>query len=155
MASFDLSWQAPEFEYRDKDVGWYWISIIVASCIIAFAVWQRDFLFGFFIVIAEILFVAWGDRFPRPVDFRLTDKELVIEDKKLYPMGQLESWSAEPLDEEWTEFIFNFKAKLKTPLRMLVPASMVEDIRKNLKTVLKEVEHQPTLLDALEKLIRF
>ncbi|MDE2019198.1 MAG: hypothetical protein KGJ13_02495 [Patescibacteria group bacterium] len=155
MASFSISWSAPEFEYRDKDVAWYWISIIAASCIIAFAVWQRDFLFGFFIVIAEILFVAWGDRFPRPVSFTLTERELSIEDKKSYPMSQLESWSAEPLDDEWTELLFNFKAKLKTPLKMLVPAHLVEDIRKNLKTVLREVEHQPTLLDALEKLIRF
>jgi|SRR5581483_11106626 len=155
MASFTFSWSAPEFEYRDKDVSWYWISIILASCIIAFAVWERDFLFGVFVVIAEMLFVAWGDRSPRMVDFELTDRDFLVDGKKNYPLGQLESWSAAELDDDWTELIFSFKAKLKTPLRILAPAEAVDELRKNLKTVLRETDHQPTLLDALEKLIRF
>lgn len=155
MAQFSIEWQAPEFEYREKEVSWYWISIIIACVIVAFAVWERNFLFGFFVVIAEMLFVSWGDRAPRLVHFDLTDKEIAIDGKKFYPMGQLETWSADHLDDEWTELIFSFKAKLKTPLKLLAPTGLIEEIRKNLKTALRETEHQPTLLDALEKLVRF
>ncbi len=156
MAHFELTWSAPEFEYREKEVSWYWISIILACVIVAFAVWERNFLFGFFVVIAEMLFVSWGDRTPRLVHFELTEKELMIDNgKKFYTMGQLETWSADHLDDEWTELIFTFRAKLKTPVKILIPTELVEEVRKNLKTVLREVEYAPTLIDALEKLIRF
>lgn len=76
--SFLMAWEAPEFEHREKDISWYWISIIVATLIIAFAVWQKNFLFGFFIVIAEILFVLWGNEKPRTVEFRITNKGSIL-----------------------------------------------------------------------------
>ena len=155
MSSFSINWTAPEFEPRDKDISWYWISIILASVIIAFAVWERNFLFGLFIVIAEILFVLWGDRIPREINFELTEKDFSIGGRKVYPLGQFESWSAEHLDDEWAEIIFSFKAKLRTPLKVIAPAAIVEEVRKNFKPILRETEYQPTLLDALEKLIRF
>ncbi len=63
MATFEINWEAPEFEYREKDVSWYWISIIAAAAIIAFSVWQRNFLFGFFIVIAEMLVIDGAGEF--------------------------------------------------------------------------------------------
>jgi hypothetical protein len=155
MASFETTWQAPEFEYRSKDISWYWISIIVASIIVAFAVWEKNFLFGFFVVIAEILFVTWGNVPPRTVSFSLSDKGLEINNGKLHAMNTMESFSVDSLDDAWTELIFSFRAKLRTPLRVIIPADTVEEVRKNLKGVLKEVEYEPSLLDSLEKLIRF
>lgn len=156
MAQFELSWHAPEYEHRQKGVNWYWTSIIIACVIVAFAVWERNFLFGFFVVVAEMLFVAWGDRPPRMILFRLSDRELAIDgDKKIYPINQLESWSAETLDEDWIELNFSFKAKLKTPIRILLSTEHIENLRTSLKTILRETEYQPTLLDTIERLIRF
>ena len=85
MAKFETTWEAPEFEYREKEVSWYWISIIAAALIIAFSVWQKDFLFGFFIVIAEMLFIVWGNKAPRTLTFTLTDTELNIGDTSHTP----------------------------------------------------------------------
>ena len=155
MASFEINWHAPEFEYREKDVSWYWISIIVASIIIAFAVWQKNFLFGFFVVIAEILFVLWGNEAPRMISFKFTERGLEINQGKLHPMGTIENFGADTLDDRWSEVIFVFKAKLRAPLKVIIPTSTLEELRKDLKGVLKEVEYQPSLLDSLEKLIRF
>jgi hypothetical protein len=155
-APFNITWEAPEFELREKDVSWYWISIIVASVIIAFAVWQKNFLFGFFIVIAEILFVLWGNQTPRAVPFTITEKGIDIDyGRKFYPLALLESYSVNPLDDDWTELIFLFRSKVKTPLKIIFPENSLEEFRKNLKTTLKEVEHQPTLLDSIERLIGF
>jgi hypothetical protein len=155
-APFHIAWEAPEFEYREKDVSWYWISIIVASIIVAFAVWQKNFLFGFFIVIAEILFVLWGNEMPRAVAFSITEKGVDIDSgRKFYPLTQFESYSVFPLDDDWVELIFLFRAKVKTPLKIIFPEASLEELHKNLKTTLKEVEHQPTLLDSIERLIGF
>lgn len=155
MAQFEIHWQAPEFEYREKTVSWYWISIIAAACIIAFAVWERNFLFGFFVVVAEILVITWANREPREIDFELTDSGLTVGPHKYHALKEFESWSAEEFAEGWSEIAFNFRAKLRTPLKILAPTETLDEIRKNLKLILREVEHQTTLIEAIEKLLRF
>jgi hypothetical protein len=155
MASFETSWQAPEFEYRPKSVSWYWISIIISAAIIAFAIWQRNFLFGIFIVIAEILLIAWGNEIPATINFTLTENDLSIGEAKRYQVKLFENFSVNELDDDWTELHFTFKAKLRTPLKVLLPKTKIEEVRKNFKPVLRETEFDPSLLDSLEKIIGF
>jgi hypothetical protein len=155
MPKFEVAWDAPEYEYREKDVSWYWISIIVAAAIIAFAVWFHNFLFGFFMVVAEILLIVWGNRTPRRVEFLVNDEGVSIDGRKFYGMKEFESWSADTLNDEWNETFFNFRSRVKPALTMLVPADKLADLRTNLKTILKEVEHQSSLLDSIEKFLRF
>jgi hypothetical protein len=155
MAQFTITWEAPEFEYREKDISWYWITIIIAACIIAFSVWEGNFLFGLFIVIAEILVIMWGSQEPRIIAFTLTESEIEIGEHKSHSLKEFESWSAENFGDGWAEIGFNFHAKLKVPLKVLAPTETLEEIRKNLKTLLREVEHQTTLIEAIEKLVKF
>jgi hypothetical protein len=157
MAKFETTWEAPEFEYREKEVSWYWISIIAAALIIAFSVWQKDFLFGLFIVIAEILFIVWGNKVPAVVPFTLTDTGIDIGGYKSYLMKEFESWSVDAAGDgvEWADVIFYFRSRLHPPLQLIVPEATLAELRANMKTVLKEIEHEPTLIDSIEKFLRF
>jgi hypothetical protein len=155
MASFETTWKAPEFEYRPKSVSWYWISIIISAAIIAFAIWERNFLFGIFIVIAEILFIAWGNEAPATVNFTLTENDLLIGETKHYQIGLFENFSVDMPGGDWTEIFFTFRTKLKIPLKIMLPKAKIEEVRKNLRTILPEVEFEPSLLDSLEKIIGF
>jgi len=155
MAKFEITWRAPEFEYHEKEVSWYWISIIVAALIIAFSVWQKNFLFGFFIVIAEILFIVWGNKVPREISFTVTDTEITIGNYKPYAMKEFETWSAGLEDDGWMDVIFYFRSRVRPPLIITMPEDKVADLRTNLKLVLKEIEHEPTLVDSIEKFLRF
>lgn len=156
MAKFEITWEAPEFEYREKDVSWYWVSIIVAALIIAFSVWEKNFLFGFFIVVAEILFIVWGNRAPRVTQFALTDEAVMIAGyNKTYSLKEFESWSADAGGAEWADVMFYFRSRVHPPLMLVVPDEKVAEIRAALKGVLKEVEHNPTLIDSIEKFLRF
>ncbi len=155
MAKFEIVWDAPEFEYRHKEVSWYWLSIIAAAVIITFSVWDKDFLFGFFIVIAEILFIVWGNRAPRVVTFTLNDNEIDIGGYKSYSLKEFESWSVDSNGEEWADVAFYFRSHLRPSLSLIVPEEKLPELRANLKTILKEIEHQPTLIDSIEKFLRF
>jgi len=115
MEKFEITWDAPEFEYREKEVSWYWLSIIAAALIIAFAVWDKDFLFGFFVVVAEILFIVWGNRVPHVITFTLTDSEIDIGGYKSYLLKEFESWSVDSTGEEWAEIFFSFNHTLRHP----------------------------------------
>jgi hypothetical protein len=155
MAKFEITWEAPEFEYREKEVSWYWLSIIAAALIIAFAAWQKDFLFGFFIVIAEMLFIVWGNRVPQMITFTLTDSDIHIGGYKTYSMKEFESWSADSDGVEWADIMLHFRSRLHPPLAVIVPEEKMTELRANLKTVLAEIEYQPTLIDSIEKFLRF
>lgn len=157
MAESEIKWEAPEFEHRERDVSWYWISIIIAATIIAFAVWQRNFLFGLFVVIAEILVIIWGDRTPRMTTFILTEKGVGIEPGKFHPFAGMESFSVDEGhdDEPWDNIIFHFHGKFKLPLIIKLPKEKLDEAKATIKKILKEVDYEPSFLDSLEKLIGF
>lgn len=155
MASFEIKWEAPEFEYREKGVSWYWLSIIVAALIVAFSVWEKNFLFGLFIVLAEILFIIWGNRVPRMVNFVMDETGITIDNGKFYSFKDFDTMSVDAPMDGLAELIFVFRARFKTPLKVLFPADRLAELRAHMKTVLKEVPYEPTLLDAIEKLLRF
>jgi len=150
-----MEWEAPEFEYREKGVSWYWVSIIAAALIVGFSVWTHNFLFGLFIVIAEILFIVWGNQVPRMIMFRMSDEDLLIDGTKHYSVKDFESWSATNFGSEWTDILFNFKSHMKPSIKVLIAERHLDEFRTNLKTVLKEVEHEITVVEAIEKLLRF
>lgn len=154
--SSPLSWQAPEFEYREKGVSWYWLSIIIAVVMLSVAVWQKNFLFGFFVVAAEILILAWANREPEMVNFQLNEKGLSIGGQKFYPYVDLESFSLEDdTDTEWPNVFLQFRRRLKPTLRIKLPKNRATEIQKALGSALPQVEHEHSLLDTLEEFIRF
>lgn len=155
MVKFSISWEAPEYEYREKSISWYWTSIIIAAFIVAFSVWQKNFLFGFFVILAEILFIVWGNREPRTVRFSIDESGLEIDNGTRYAWTEFENMSVNPMHGGWDELIFTHRAKFKSQLKILIKEEQIVEFRANMKTVLKEMPYEPTLLDSIEKLLGF
>lgn len=154
MDSLEVKWEAPEYVFYDKDVGWYWVSIILAVLVLAAAIWQRNFLFGFFVVVAEILILVWGARSPRRIGFAATEKGLTIGGRKFYPWGEIEDFSLGN-EEEWPDVIFRFKQRFRPTLKIHLSKESREAIVKTLRTFVREVEREETLTDLFEKFFRF
>ncbi len=150
-----LKWQAPEFDYRKKDVSWYWMSIIIAVLILGFAVWQKNFPFGFFVVIAEIMILAWANTEPPIVNFELGDKEVSVGKHKFHAYAEFANFSVdEESNAEWSHIFFQFH-RLKPKLKIKIPKEMMGEARQALKKVLPEVKHEHSLVDSIEELIGF
>lgn len=156
METFEVSWKAPEYEYHEKSLGWYWGSIAVAVFFVAIAVWQRNFLLGVFVVLAEVMVMVWGNQQPRMIDFKLTERELTVAGAKSYAYAEIENFSvSQEGSGEWVEVFFDFRKRLRSRLRITVHQEDLEEIRGILASVLKEVEHEESLVDRLEKLAGF
>lgn len=156
MPPSQLKWQAPEFDARPKGISWYWLSIIVAIVILGIAVWQKNFLFGLFVVLAEILVLVWGNREPEMVSFALDEAGLTIGKEKKHLYSEFENFGAETDQEkEWPNLFFNFKSQLKPALKIKIPRERSLEIKRAFGAALPEVEHQPSLLDAFEEFLRF
>lgn len=152
----EIKWQAPEFEYRQKGVSWYWVSIVVAVVILAITIWQKNFLFGFFVIAAEILVLTWANREPPAINFTLTDKGLSVGDRKFYAFAEMESFSTDTHEgAEWSNLFFQFRRRLKPLLKIKIPKSRATEIEKTLKTMLQQAEHEHSMLDTLEEFIGF
>lgn len=164
----EITWQAPEFEYREKGVSWYWLSIIIAIIVLGIAVWQKNFLFGFFVVVAEMLILSWGNREPRMVEFRLSEKGLAISGGpsprrsdyghaggKFYALQDFESFGTEESESEWQNVHLQFKNRLRPRIKIAVPKKKYKEVEKMLGGRIQQSTHEPSLLDTLEKFLRF
>ncbi len=156
MSPFELKWQAPEFEYREKGISWYWISIIVAALLIGVSVWQKNFLFGFFVVAAEILVLAWANQKPPVVAFTLNERGVSIGAHKFHAYAEMESFSVDEMTEqEWPDLYFQFRKRLRPLLRVRVPHEKMAEVQKTLVAFLPQVKHERSLLDTFEEFVGF
>ena len=156
MEPFILEWEAPEYEHRPKTSIWYWGSILIAVLILAFSVWQKNFLLAAFVILAEILILTWGERPPRLLSFKLTEKGLTIGEHAFYPLGNFRGFSLDgESHEELAGIILFFESHLRPSILVHAPHSEAEGIAQALRKKIKEVPWEPTLLDSLERLMKF
>ncbi|MFH1246479.1 MAG: hypothetical protein V1489_01735 [Candidatus Liptonbacteria bacterium] len=156
MDPFTISWSAPEFEYHAKGVYWYWTSIAVAVIVIAISVWQKNFLFGLFVVIAEILILVWGEREPQDTDFVLNEKGLEIKGYKFYPTREIGSFSSfEDWSDLWSTIILDPKGHFQPAVRIHVPRVRFPEIERGFRAIAPLVHKDISLVDALEKFLGF
>ena len=156
MLKFEIVWQAPEFEYREKDVSWHWISVIVAVFLLSAAVWQKNFLFGFFIVVAEILILVWANQKPRTIEFKLDEKGFAIGKNTFYPYREIAAFSLnEEVGNEWTDLAFRFQRSFRPPLKIQIPKQRFSEIEKALAPVVPRIDFEESFLETLERLLGF
>ncbi|MEK7193790.1 MAG: hypothetical protein AAB651_00285 [Patescibacteria group bacterium] len=157
-----IAWQAPEYEYRRKDVSWYWLSLIAAIILFALAIWQRNFLFAVFVVLAWIIVIKLADRFPSIWEFKLDEKGISIGlpkgetiRNKFYPYSDIDYFDILSAGEDNKELVLKFKSRLSPFLKINIHSADEEKIKAFLLKFLKQKTIEPSLLDSVSRLIRF
>lgn len=152
----ELSWIAPEYEFREKSVTWYWISILFAVLLIFIAVWQKNYLFGLVILVAEVLVILLGSKEPRLVEFKLNHKTLSIEGVGRYGLGEIEHWSVEePPHTDIANIIIHFHRPFHLPLKIHIPKEMIPEFRKIVRFEAEELHRKESMVDVLEEFLGF
>lgn len=146
----EIKWTAWEYEFFPKDISWYWLTIIASTLITTFALWQRNFLFAVFVVIAEILILFWGRRLPKKIEFKLNDKGLTIDERTFYPYDGFHGFALKE-----NEIVFRKKNRLAPYLKILAEESKTGEIKKLLSRYLPEIEYEESLADHIAKILRF
>jgi hypothetical protein len=158
-----VEWQAPAFKYYPKDVSWYWLSLIIAIILVAFAVWQKNFLFAVFVFLAEIMIFTWAGRRPELIKFKIDDKGISLAGK-IYNYSDLEKFCLRPDKDEipresastvYEELILKRKTHLNPYFKILVEAKISSQVREILSQKLTEEEYEDSLLEGIFKWLRF
>lgn len=151
-----IEWQAPEFEHQQKDVSWYWLSLIIGIILLAVSIWQKNFLFTVFIVIAWLVVVYLAGRNPTIWNFKLSEKGIEINlpnndpaSTKFYPYGEIEGFDIHG------ELILKLKKRFSSYLKINFPAEEEKKIKDFLEKYIAKKDYSESLTDSFSKLIKF
>ena len=152
----EFEWEAPEFRYYEKDTRWFWTSVFVAALLVVAALWQKNFLFAIFVVIAEFVVLRHSNELPRMVRFKVNKQGIEIGGAKIYPHESLESFSVyENENDALGEIVLRAKSKFTPVIKLHIYADEVKNAKETLQNFLPETEFEDSVIDAIAKLARF
>ena len=144
-----IQWIAPEFEYHKKDDGWFVAVVLVAILVGLFALWQQNFLFLIFDVLATIMIIIWGKEKPKTVNCELDEGGLHIK-KAFYGYEIFSDLAIKP-----GSLAFKNKTKLRPLLTIHFPREKTEEIKAYLLDFLSEMEYSDSLVDSFSRYFKF
>jgi len=153
----EISWEAPEFEYYPKSIGWFLITIFIAVLLLGIAIWQKNFLFGIFILIAEILVLIWGNREPRILKFKIDDDRIYAGEYNSYRIEDISgfAFTKSPIPG-FRDLKIYFKNKFSGEIKFIIPEEIYEDIRAFfIQKNITEKEYDASIIESLERLTGF
>ena len=154
QAKKEIQWKAAEYEHFEKDPLWYVGLVVGAIILLLVALWQKNFFFAVFIIIATALVSFFGRRKPRVVEFLIDEKGIHI-GNTVHEYDQIESFSIIQRPGYLDELIITKKAALNPHVRIPIDSHLAETAKEFLKERLTEVEHQHSVIDAIADRLGF
>jgi len=153
----EINWEAPEFEYYPKGVIWFSITIFIAVLFLAVAIWQKNFLFGIFILIAEILILIWGNREPRILKFKIDDDKVYAGEHNSYRIESISGFAfTKSIMPGFWDLKIYLKNRLGSEVKVIIPEEIYEDIRAFfIQKNIAEKEYDESFIESLQKLAGF
>src|SRR3989338_6828445 len=143
------TWKITSHEERERTGRFYFIFFAVLILLLVFAVWQKSFLFGMFILLAggTILFLS-GQR-SEVYEFTFTKDHFIIGDRESeYAYDSLSHFDLYSFSDTDRELFLVFKEKLRPLLRVRYykgDEETIKDILASKKIPQKKIE--PSILD--------
>ena len=148
-----IAWEAPEAEHIEKSTTWYWASMAVAIVLIAIALWQKNFLFAVFIVIAELAIFMFAGEKPKMWDFTIDEQGVTIEGHKTYKYSTITLYDIHQFSDEYHELVLQTKSKVHHYIKIFIHAEDEQKIREALNKKVPHGEIEVTFFEFLERLI--
>jgi hypothetical protein len=150
-----LSWEIPSHDHQEHSFGFFAWIITVMVILLLFSVWQKNFLFGVFILMAAgtVLFLALQN--PETHQFMLTSSHIIFGNyQRELSYAELSHFDIQEFSETDMEIFFAFKDKKRAPIHMRVYKGDREKIISILQEKgLKEKEIDISLFESISKML--
>lgn len=150
-----VSWRAAEYDFVPKNNAWHAGVGIATLVLVGIALWQQNFFFAIFLLIAGSMVVVLGNKRPDTFDFTLDEDGCHIGAATVYSFDQLEDFSIYPRPHRLDEFIVRRKSALNRVVHIPVDTDTAQRVRLFLEDKLPEVEHEPSLLESITDILGF
>ncbi|MGC9602938.1 MAG: hypothetical protein ABSF47_00490 [Minisyncoccia bacterium] len=151
----EITWRAAEYEHLEKGGSWYLIVGGTALVLLVIALWQKNFFFGIFILLAGIMVITFGNRRPDVLDFKLTREGCELGRGIFYKYDQMENFSLRSRPNRLDEIIFRKKTTFNPFVRIPVDSRTAERAKIFLVQKLPEIQYDGSLLDILIDFLGF
>ena len=151
----EITWRAAEYDHFEKSGSWYLIVGGVSLVLLIISLWQGNFFFAIFILLAAIMVVTFGNRRPAVLEFGLNQEGCNMGRGNFFKYDQLESFSLRSRPGRLDEIIFKKKTSFNPYARIPVDSQTAEKIKIFLVQKLPEEEYKDSLLDILVDFLGF
>lgn len=151
----EISWRAAEYDHFEKSPGWYAAVGGTALVLFIIALWQKNFFFGIFILLAGIMVVFLSNRKPGILEYKFTDKGFGMGHNVFYEYDKLDNFSLRNRPGRLDELILKRKITVNPFLRIPIDGRTAEKVRLFLVQKLPEAEHRDSMMDVLTDLLGF
>lgn len=149
-----FSWEIKRQEDRQRGDNFYFIVLAVMALLLFFSIWQKNFLFGIFVIISTGTILFLSSQRQEVFSFKLYEKKIEIgENDHIYEYDRFSHFDIYEYHENDYELLFSFKEKLKPVLRIRIYKGDREKIEEFLKTKLSQKKTEPSLLDIISKIM--
>jgi hypothetical protein len=150
-----INWKAAEFHYLEKDYLWYVGVVFVGLLLLAFAVWQKSYFFGIFVLIATTLVVEFGKRRPRVLEYDLGEKGISIDGTLYAHYEDLKSFYIRKRLGFLDEIVFQKSSRINPFIHLPIDEELAKEARAHLLRYLPEAPHEETLVEIIAERIGF
>ncbi|BCX16318.1 MAG: hypothetical protein KatS3mg098_547 [Candidatus Parcubacteria bacterium] len=151
-STFEISWEIKKTG-EEKSEWFYFILLGIMTLLLIFSIWQKNFLFGVFTILATGTLLFISNQKPETLSFKLTDQELTIGEDSIYNLDNFAAFDIYEFSPDDYEIFFAFKEKLKPILRVKIWKADKEKIEEFLKTKLPQKKMEPSFFDILGKIL--
>ena len=151
----EICWRAAEFDYKDKDVSWFWITGLAMTILAMIALWQKNFFFFVFLVLAGIMVLIFGKKRPRVFDFKIDEKGVHVGDMNFYPFKDLVGFDINVRPGRLDEVVFRRHSYMDAILKLPADSKTAEKAGSFLLGKVKKFKYEETLVELIADLLGF
>ncbi|MEX1013838.1 MAG: hypothetical protein WDZ80_01615 [Candidatus Paceibacterota bacterium] len=150
-----VKWRAAEYEYFEKSINWYAIVILATFILVVFSLWQGNFFFAVFMILAGFMVVSLGKKKPRVLDLTINNKGVGVGKDDFYLYEDLEGFDVRENDHRLNEIIVKKQTTLNPFIKLRIDSNMMEDAVEILKDNLEKKNYEESAVDTVSDILRF
>jgi hypothetical protein len=149
-----ISWEIKTRPDREHNDWFYIITLSATILLLLFSVWQKDFLFGVFVILASGTILFLSTQRAEVYKFELTPKEIIIgENENVYPYEKFSHFDIYEYNPEEIELFLVFKDRFKAILRIRIYKGDSEKIKEFISKKLPQKKTEPSMMDIFSKIV--
>jgi uncharacterized membrane protein len=150
----EFSWEITAHDIHERTPVFYASIFGITILLLAFCIWQRNFLFGIFVLMATGTILFLSTQHNEEHLFTLTEQSLIIGDgESELPYKGMSHYDIYEFASDDHEILFMFRDHLKQMLRIRIHSQDAATIDAILSRHVKRKPIEPTLLDIVSKII--
>jgi len=149
-----IVWEIKTQSDRERGDVFYIVVLAATVLLLLFSIWQKDFLFGVFVILASGMVLFLSAQRPETYKFKLTENEVVVgENEGVYSYGKFSHFDIYEFNPQEYELFLVFKEKIKPILRIRIYKGDAEKIKEFLLAKLPQKKTEPSIIDIFSKIV--